>query len=130
MSPSGSGSIEIEVPNWYEIGNTAQRAYNPTAAKKCTSSCMSITASGLVGDRILIEYEYMLDSCLRETEIVISCRQYYNPITPELINGFSINIYDDEIDKKIIEQTKGDLFLDATYYDPMVMPRSALIIDP
>lgn len=59
--------------------------------------------SGLVGDRIMITYESMLDSCIKDTEITINCRNFYNPITPELISGFSLNIYDSEIDSRVIE---------------------------
>lgn len=56
--------------------------YNPTASNKCSSSCMKITSSALENDVIRIKYDNMVQSCIKGVPITISCRQFYNPITP------------------------------------------------
>lgn len=88
MAPDGKGTIEIGVPYWYILQQTGERMYNPTASNKCASSCMKITSSGLEGSAIQIKYDNMVESCIKGTPITISCRQFYNPITPEVWTGF------------------------------------------
>lgn len=108
MSPSGAGKIEIEIPVWYQIGNTADYMYNPIAENRCTSSCMRVTSSELVNDRILVNYDSMAKDCISGHQIQIDCRQFYNPIVPELIYGFNVLIYDNEADSKLIELTENN----------------------
>lgn len=72
----------------------------------------------------------MVESCIKDTEITINCRQFYNPIVPEKTYGFSVTIYDAEMEQRIIEQTVGNLFLDTTSYTPAIIPVSKFIIDP
>lgn len=59
---------------------------------------MRIFYSQLQNDKIVIRYDNMVPSCISGTEIVITCRQFFNPITPDIITGFSLSTYDDEID--------------------------------
>ena len=42
MAPNGKGSIELQIPEWYEVGTTGEYMYNPTAENKCKSTCMHI----------------------------------------------------------------------------------------
>lgn len=58
---------------------------------------MRITRSKLEGAFIHIDYSDMADPCLKDSPITITCKHFYNPITPEVWPGFSIEIYDSEI---------------------------------
>jgi hypothetical protein len=103
MSPDGKGTVQIGVPMWWQIGITGERMYSPTATNKCTSSCMDITLSKLQDASILVEYSDMKQSCISKAPITITCKQFYNPITPEIWEGFQVTIYDSEADSRIIE---------------------------
>ena len=94
MCPEGAGKIEIEVPTWYVVGNTAEYMYNPTANDRCSSSCMRVSNSEIVNDRIIINYDSMIPDCIEGTLIEIQCRNFYNPIVPKKTYGFNVFIYD------------------------------------
>lgn len=103
--------------------------YNSAAKDKCSSSCMKITSSGLnTNGAISIEYANMIPSCITGAPITISCRQFYNPVEPRIWQGFSVTLYDSEKEKRIIEQSKEDAFLDATNFLPATIP--TMSVDP
>jgi hypothetical protein len=82
---------------------------------------MKITSSGLnTNGAISIEYANMIPSCITGAPITISCRQFYNPVEPRIWQGFS--------EKRIIEQSKEDAFLDATNFLPATIP--TMSVDP
>lgn len=97
MSPNGKGTIHVGVPYWYKIGTTGERMYSATAENKCSSTCMTVTYSKLQGGTVVINYEDMKNGCMQGSEITINCKQFYNPITPDLWPGFSVTIYDSDI---------------------------------
>lgn len=84
---------------------------------------MNIFRSELVGDRIRIVYDNMVESCIKGAPITISCRQFYNPIVPELINGFFVITYDNEVDERVIEESSTtEVVLDARAFKPAIIP--------
>ena len=125
MAPGGEGTITLEMPPWYSNSGTDFQMYNPEAEDKCSSDCMKITNSGLVetSNVIKIDYTQMVDSCIKGQEIMIRCRQFRNPITPNLWTGFRLSYFDNEGNsKRIIEQTSFDLGLDASGFSPDIIP--------
>ena len=130
MAPNGKGSIELQIPEWYEVGTTGEYMYNPTAENRCKSSCMHIYESKLVNGRILIMYDQMTQACIRNTQILIECRAFYNPIVPKVWGGFNLYIYDGEVDQEPIEITNNDLTFDATNFSPAIIPVSNFGIEP
>lgn len=72
----------------------------------------------------------MVQSCIRGTAITISCRQFYNPITPTVWDGFQVTTYDAEVALRIIEQSTTDVSLDATNFKPAIIPVQDFTINP
>lgn len=72
----------------------------------------------------------MVQSCIKGVPITIICRQFYNPITPEVWPGFQVTTYDNEVALRIIEQSSYSVALDATKFLPAIMPTSSFIVDP
>lgn len=75
-------------------------------------------------------YEQMTQACIRNTQIEIECRAFYNPIVPKVWGGFNLYIYDGEVDKEPIEITNNDLTFDATNFSPAIIPVSNFGIEP
>jgi hypothetical protein len=103
MSANGKGTVKIGVPMWYSIDGTGKRMYSATAENRCESTCMRVKESSLQADMIVVEYEDMPDSCIKNQAITIVCKHFYNPITPEEWGPFSIQIFDSEQEMKEIE---------------------------
>jgi len=91
---------------------------------------MKIYSSALENDVIRIKYDNMVQSCIKGTSVTISCRQFYNPVTPEVWEGFQVTTYDNEVGLRVIEQSDYTVSLDATNFLPSIMPVSAFIVDP
>lgn len=109
MAPGGAGRIDLKIPYWYYVDNTGDYMYNPTATNKCSSDCMDIYSSFLsISDgSIQMLYANMPDSCIKGKEIIIKCRQFYNPVEPRKWDGFQFTTYDNEAVIAVIEQTVG-----------------------
>jgi hypothetical protein len=119
MAPGGTGSIEIGIPYQYFLTTSGERMYNPTASKRCSSTCMNVFHSELVVDRLQIDYNNMVQDCISGQPIEIVCRQFYNPIVPEPQTGFFVVTYDGEVEARIIEESNDyEIVLDATNYRP------------
>ena len=91
---------------------------------------MTVTSSQLVDEEINVHYEAMKAECLIGTPITISCKQFYNPITPTVWSGFSVTIFDGALESRIISVTENPVDFDATSYKPMVMPVDSFYVDP
>lgn len=81
MSPTRSGKIEIELPDWVNVNNNIEPMYDPAALNKCYSDELQVTNSGLQGKRISITYENMLQTHIDPPRaITVNCKQFRNPI--------------------------------------------------
>ena len=72
----------------------------------------------------------MQSSCITAAPITITCKQFYNPIYPAIWEGFSISIFDSEINSRLIEETTSSVNFDATAFIPSTMPLNNFIVDP
>ena len=72
----------------------------------------------------------MVQSCIKGIAITISCRQFYNPITPTVWDGFQVTTYDAEVALRVIEQSTTEVSLDATNFKPAIIPVNDFTINP
>jgi hypothetical protein len=117
LSPTGTGSIKLYTPLWYDLGNNSKWPYNSSVRNGCTSTCFDTQYSGLESNLILINYENMQPNCISGSEIVIECKGYKNPIYQDVWSGFKVEVYDSERSEELIV-TSNPTSLDATNYDP------------
>jgi len=54
--------------------------FNTKAFNTCTSSCMDIYESRLIGQYVEVRYNKMPPTCFLGVNITISCRGFFNPI--------------------------------------------------
>lgn len=130
-SPTLSGMFALTIPVWFSLLNTNTLMYNSAgnAKNKCSSEMFNVVRSGLVGNQLEIEYDYMLPEFVKGRAVLIECPYFYNPITPEVWGGFRFAIYDADENTRIIEES-DELFFDATIKRPAVIPRSFFTVDP
>ena len=103
LSRTGSGRIDIGVPDWWKIGQTAGEMYNAALTNKCYCDSMTITYSKLNNGFIEIHYQDMIKQYWTDTPLEIKCKGFRNPIVPKVTGGFSITTYDSNRALKAIE---------------------------
>jgi hypothetical protein len=119
MAPGKAGSIKITIPFLY---NNVP-SYDATQLNTCTSSCMNIYSSRLVGDAaLMIDYNQMTTPCLHSQPITIKCPGYQNPIYQDESQwGFTVTTYDAEA-KQVQIESSGISYIDSSKFDPMIIP--------
>lgn len=103
MSPLRHGRVDLKMPIRYKTPDRDYYLYKHSTRNKCASTCMRVTSSKLDWETLKIEYDNMLTSCLSNSEIVIRCQEFLNPIRPEVLSGFQLKIYGNKNAPDILE---------------------------
>ena len=89
--------------------------FDESAFNTCTSPDMDITGStpDFVSKTLKIDYKNMLPDKISGSQISITCDGFKNPIYQGMWSGFTISVFDSEVNRRRIEVSE-DVSFDAT----------------
>lgn len=96
IAPNKKGTIDIRMPDWYNIDNGAKRGqmFSELAIDTCNSTHLNITSSQYRVDNLRIKFDGIFDPYTINSVIDLTCSGFRNPIYPAIWTGFSLTLYD------------------------------------